>query len=88
LYFKVSSEKYFDWIDWYLDGDHVAGWSGEKSWTQHILKIPPGSHTVMWEYNKDSDGKAGSDCGWVDKVVYTPRTNKPVCGALHLLLAD
>lgn len=33
--------------------------------------IGSGSHTLKWSYTKDEYVKAGSDCGWLDKVVYT-----------------
>lgn len=33
--------------------------------------IGPGSHTLKWSYTKDEYVKAGSDCGWLDKVVFS-----------------
>jgi hypothetical protein len=90
FYFKVSSETYYDGLGWYLDGVWVEGWSGEKDWTQYTLNISAGSHTVLWEYSKDSSNSAGQDCGWVDKVVYTAggKKGKNPLGGIFLLLLN
>ena len=32
--------------------------------------IGSGSHMLKWAYTKDEYVKAGSDCGWLDKVVF------------------
>ena len=34
--------------------------------------IGEGTHTVEWRYEKDVSVSSGSDCGWVDDVVWTP----------------
>ncbi|MCP5101762.1 MAG: BACON domain-containing protein [bacterium] len=72
---KVSSELYFDYLSFYIDGDLQTGISGEVDWTQSSdYTIPVGTHTLKWEYSKDFAYYTGSDCGWVDQVEYTPET--------------
>ncbi|MCQ2390820.1 MAG: InlB B-repeat-containing protein, partial [Kiritimatiellae bacterium] len=34
--------------------------------------VSSGSRTLKWSYEKDSSASSGSDCGWVDQVVWTP----------------
>jgi hypothetical protein len=53
-------------------------------WTKKTLSIPSGIHVITWQYSKDSDLSVGSDCGWVDKVVYT----RPGGLAINLLLLE
>ncbi len=45
--------------------------SGEIDWVQQTVAIPAGIHTITWQYSKNLDSAVGSDCGWVDMVVFT-----------------
>ena len=72
FYWKVSSERNFDFFTTYLDGVLKYRWSGSTSWYKSELTIPVGTHTVKWEYVKDSLLSSGQDAGWVDNVVFTP----------------
>ena len=75
-WWKVSSEPGFDYLKFYVDGVEltgVAGISGVVDWTQVSgINIPPGSHTIKWEYSKDSEISSGYDTGWLDQVAFTP----------------
>ncbi len=75
FYWKVSSEKYFDVLKFYIDGSSQDRISGSVDWEQKTYTISaPGSHVLKWRYIKDGSVDSGSDCGWVDKVewVTTP----------------
>jgi hypothetical protein len=72
FYWKVSSEAYYDYLEFYIDGVLQPGHiSGNVDWQQKTFSIAKGSHTLKWVYVKDDLYSGGSDCGWVDKVVYT-----------------
>ncbi len=68
FWWKVSSEANFDTLQVAIDGVAQATISGEVNWTQNLLNIPAGIHTVKWSYAKDVTSSAGSDCGWLDEV--------------------
>lgn len=73
FWWKVSSEEYFDYLKFYLDGYlEGSGISGEVNWQQRNVVINAGTHTVRWGYSKDSGYSEGDDAGWVDEVVFTP----------------
>ncbi|MBI4712424.1 MAG: fibronectin type III domain-containing protein [Planctomycetes bacterium] len=73
FWWKVSSESSFDYLKFYIDSVEQSGKiSGSTSWAQKTYSITAGSHTVKWEYDKDGSVSTGSDCGWVDKVEFTP----------------
>lgn len=74
FYWKVSSERNYDFLSVYLDGVSKYRWSGSTSWYKSELTIPAGTNTVKWEYAKDSTLSSGQDAGWVDNVVFTPIT--------------
>ncbi|MFZ4438402.1 MAG: InlB B-repeat-containing protein [Syntrophales bacterium] len=71
FYWKVSSERNYDFFTAYLDGVSKYSWSGSTSWYKSELTIPAGTHTVKWEYVKDDALSSGQDAGWIDNVVFT-----------------
>ena len=72
FYWKVSSESNYDFLRFFIDDIEQANISGEVDWHQMSFDIVRGNHTLKWAYTKDEYIKAGSDCGWLDKVVYSP----------------
>lgn len=71
FYWKVSSEEGKDFLRFYLDDEEkMNAISGEVDWKKVTVVIPAGEHTLKWVYEKDYYGAAGSDCGWLDAVVW------------------
>ncbi|MEW6659882.1 MAG: M6 family metalloprotease domain-containing protein [Thermodesulfobacteriota bacterium] len=85
FYWQVSSEQGWDWLDLYIDATNTDWISGEVGWTKVTKTIPPGIHTIKWRYSKDAHYYSGSDCGWVDQVVYT---RGGLAGLYQLLLEN
>ncbi|MHB8068390.1 MAG: C10 family peptidase [Desulfobaccales bacterium] len=80
FYWKVSSEaappgQYYDYLGVWIDDTFKGSIDGEVNWTKVKLTIPKGIHTITWQYSKDAYVDYGSDCGWVDKVVYTRKSS-------------
>ena len=78
FYWKVSSEaappgSYYDYLGVWIDDTFKGSIDGVVDWTKVTLAIPKGIHTITWQYRKDDYVDYGSDCGWVDKVVYFRR---------------
>ncbi|MBA3043720.1 hypothetical protein FP804_01120, partial [archaeon] len=71
FYWKVSSESNYDYLRFYIDETEQTKISGSVSWAQKSYSISSGSHTLQWKYTKDGSVSSGSDCGWLDKVVFT-----------------
>ena len=70
---KTSSEQNYDKLNLYIDGSLVTSISGSTNWTAYPRTLTAeGSHSVEWRYTKDGSVSSGSDCGWVDDVVWTP----------------
>ncbi len=73
FYEKVSSESGYDYYRFYIDGAQMGSWSGTgSSWTQEVYPVSAGSHTFSWEYTKDTSVASGSDCAWLDYIVFPP----------------
>jgi hypothetical protein len=69
---KVSSEGNWDYLRFYVDNNQLGEWSGEVGWTEQTYEIEAGNHTFKWSYEKDTSVSSGSDCGWVDYIIFPP----------------
>jgi len=70
FYYKVSSESGYDYLRFYIDGQEKGEWSGTQGWTEVSYATTAGDHTFRWTYSKDINTTDGSDCGWVDYIVF------------------
>ena len=71
FYWRVSSESNYDRLKFYIDGIEQNSISGDTNWEQMTYSISAGSHTIKWDYSKDSSVSRGSDCGWVDQIIWS-----------------
>ncbi|MGC9361727.1 MAG: C25 family cysteine peptidase, partial [Candidatus Syntrophosphaera sp.] len=80
FWYKVSSEANYDYLRFAIDGTEQNAWSGTVDWTQASFNVDAGTRTFTWTYSKDGSVASGSDCAWVDDVIfpgsigYTPAT--------------
>ena len=76
FWWKVSCENdpsdNFDYLLFEVDGLEAYRIDGEVDWQQKSVSLSSGTHTLTWSYYKDESFSSGSDCGWVDQVVWTP----------------
>jgi hypothetical protein len=72
FYWKVSSEKDFDYFTFSINGSVRDSISGEVDWAYRSIELGPGSHRIRWEYSKDESAGIGADAAWLDEVVVYP----------------
>lgn len=70
FYSKVSSESSFDYLRFFINQQEVEKWSGEVPWQRHSYPVTAGNKTFRWSYTKDFYGSAGSDCAWIDYIIF------------------
>jgi len=70
FYLKTSSESGWDYLKFYIDNASMGQWSGETAWTKAAFPVTTGSHTFKWEYMKDQSVSNGSDCAWIDYIIF------------------
>lgn len=75
FHYKVSSETGYDFLIFAVDGQNQGSWSGTVGWSQAVFTISPGTHTLTWTYLKDYSVNAGSDCAWVDNILFPAASN-------------
>lgn len=71
FWYRVSSEANYDWFTFYVDGVQKVHRSGTVAWTQYTQTLGAGTHTLKWEYAKDSGVSYGSDTVWIDDLSLT-----------------
>lgn len=69
---KVSSESGYDYLKFYIDNVLQGQWSGTVAWSEVSYSVTAGLHTFKWIYSKDGNTVSGSDCAWVDKILFPP----------------
>ncbi|MCF8367391.1 MAG: T9SS type A sorting domain-containing protein [Bacteroidales bacterium] len=72
FYKKVSSEANYDYLHFYIDGVDMDSWAGEQDWTQQSYPVGQGIHTFKWAFEKDYSVSNGSDCAWIDYILFPP----------------
>ncbi|MEZ5198256.1 MAG: C25 family cysteine peptidase [Bacteroidales bacterium] len=77
FYRKVSSEASYDYLRFYIDGTLQEQWAGEVAWGQVSYPVTTGAHTFKWVYYKDGSVSTGSDCAWVDYIIFPPIVPPP-----------
>ncbi|MDD4309977.1 MAG: C25 family cysteine peptidase, partial [Candidatus Cloacimonetes bacterium] len=80
FWYKVSSETNYDFLKFYVDGviQNGTGWSGEVAWTQATYALAAGTRVLKWEYMKDTSIDSGSNCAWIDNIVFPASTGPSV----------
>jgi len=68
FWWRVSSEKDWDYLKFYIDGVLMNKISGEVPWQQQKYNLNVGEHIIKFIYSKDYSNESGEDTGWVDKV--------------------
>jgi len=67
---KVSSEQSYDFLKFYINNTIHNQWSGNLDWSQETFTVPAGLATFKWEYTKDNIVSSGSDCAWIDDIIF------------------
>jgi subtilisin family serine protease len=74
---KVSSERFYDYLVLVIDGVVGDFITGEVDWIRSTSDLGPGPHNVNIYYIKDQAESRGQDRGWIDQVVITPINEPP-----------
>jgi alpha-tubulin suppressor-like RCC1 family protein len=72
FWWKVSSEQFFDTLEFRLNGVVVTNLSGEVDWQQASIPVAIGTNVLQWRYSKDVSFDGGQDAAWVDQFTFVP----------------
>jgi hypothetical protein len=86
-YRKVSSEQGYDEFSFAIDDNTMEELSGEVDWGQASFDVTPGNHTFRFRYSKDYSNTGGSDCAWIDNIVF-PIAGQTITPTSPMLVID
>lgn len=70
----ILKGKVYDSLSFLIDGVQQDLICGETDWQSKSYEVTgSGDHEFRWTYQKDAEGSAGEDCGWIKQVVVAPR---------------
>lgn len=69
---QVSSERDYDFLSFYINGELIAEISGSTPWQTLTYELDDATHVVEWRYSKDFSISEGEDAGWLDSVSWLP----------------
>ena len=73
--YRTDVEAGWDYLDFIVDGSIVDSYSDlGGTTTSASYPLMGGTHTLRWQYNKDSSTSSGADTVWIDDVVLTDCT--------------
>jgi len=79
FYRQVSSESSYDYLRFFIDDVQQDQWSGTVTWSEVSYSVSTGNHEFKWQYYKDGSVSTGSDCAWIDYIVFpSMSTPEPV----------
>lgn len=70
FWLKVSSEKNYDYLRFYINDIEIAKWSGTERWTKVKFPVQQGINELRWTYTKDGSISSGTDAAWLDKILF------------------
>jgi hypothetical protein len=88
FYRKVSSEAGYDRLLFYIDDLLVKEWSGQQDWGNVSFDVLAGTHTFRWTYLKDGATSVGSDCAWIDNIIFPQVNTSPIIQPGTLIIND
>jgi len=67
---RTSTEASSDYLSFYVDDVRQGRWEGSGHWERMAFLVPKGRHVFKWVYEKDGSINGGSDCAWIDDIVF------------------
>ena len=65
---RVSSERKWDWLEFYVNHSLLERWSGDEGWLRYEFALPAGTNTLEWRYVKDASFSDGLDAAFLDNL--------------------
>jgi hypothetical protein len=70
FWLKVSSEKNWDFLRFYINEDEIMKWSGAENWKKVSFPVNPGINEFRWTYTKDGSISSGDDAASLDDILF------------------
>ena len=71
FWYKVSSEKNYDFLIFKLNGVEIFRKSGETLWEKKVIPVSVGYNKMEWIFIMDQSTLGGSNCAWIDMIDFS-----------------
>jgi hypothetical protein len=75
FHWKITSDSgnwNWNYLEFDIDDYYYNSIGGNVDWDLETYSIGTGTHTLRWTYYSSYYNSPGYDCGWLDKVEFTP----------------
>ncbi|MDA1273107.1 MAG: S8 family serine peptidase [Verrucomicrobia bacterium] len=70
FFLKVSSERDWDYLSFFVNDNRIARWSGNIDWQKFEFELFEGTNRLEWRYSKDVGGtSSGLDSAFIDNLL-------------------
>jgi len=69
---KTSTRQGSNTLQFLVDDNLMAEWSGEEDWTEESFLVFAGEHTFEWRYAKTATAGTEEDAVWIDYIGFPP----------------
>ena len=80
-FFRKTDCHTSDYLKFYIDGDEIQQWNGSVNWREMVFPVTQGEHVFTWVYEKDGSNTSGTDCVWIDDILFPVRFIPFSCNA-------
>jgi hypothetical protein len=71
IFYRKVSAGTSDYLQFFINGQLQGQWTGTTAgWKRQAFAVSAGNQTFKWVYMKDGVGSSGSDCAWIDYIVF------------------
>lgn len=71
FWWRVSSERDYDFLHFELNGQIRDSMSGNSGWQEHVEELPYGWNELTWAYEKDESDSRRNDTGYIDGLSFS-----------------
>ncbi len=66
--FRTETEAGWDFLEFWVNGERRARWSGANGWQTHLFNVPAGTSRLEWRYSRDRTFGGSQDAVWIDNL--------------------
>ncbi|MBN2129931.1 MAG: hypothetical protein JW741_10560 [Sedimentisphaerales bacterium] len=73
---RVVSDAECSFLEFYIDGEEQARWSGDLTWEEVAFPVEAGTRTFTWTYVREDSVSDVRDGAWIDDITFPRRRHK------------
>ena len=75
FYKKINAPTEGNLLQFLIDDNSLAQWTGKINWSRSVFYVAPGYHTFKWLFEKYASANAKYECAWLDNIIFPSSTD-------------